>query len=253
MRTSLVPITKWLFSQMGFDVVRQVKGYPIDFSKQEIKICEAVRPFTMTSPERIKALINAIEYVVLNNIEGALVECGVWKGGSSMAMALTLKQMGEEDRDIYMYDTYSGMSAPTDADVSIHGTHAREELSRTRKTTESSVWCMSPLKSVQQNVFSTNYRKERIHFIEGKVESTIPKSMPKAISLLRLDTDWYESTKHELIHLFPLLKPNGVLIVDDYGHWEGARKAVDEYVKENSICILLNRVDYTGRIGIKTL
>jgi hypothetical protein len=83
------------------------------------------------------------------------------------------------------------------------------------------------------------------------VEDTIPGNMPKKIALLRLDTDWYESTKHELTHLFPLLQSNGVLIIDDYGHWEGARKAVNEYISDKHIRILLNRIDYTGRIAIK--
>ena len=83
------------------------------------------------------------------------------------------------------------------------------------------------------------------------MEETIPTHIPHAISLLRLDTDWYESTKHELTHLFPLLSPGGVIIIDDYGHWQGAKKAVDEYFEENKIKILLNRIDYTGRIGVK--
>ncbi len=101
-------------------------------------------------------------------------------------------------------------------------------------------------------MLSTGYPKEKIHLIKGKVEDTIPENIPKEIALLRLDTDWYESTKHELIHLFPLLKPNGILIIDDYGHWEGARKAVDEYISDNNIHILLNRIDYSGRISVKT-
>ena len=74
---------------------------------------------------------------------------------------------------------------------------------------------------------------------------------PRKIALLRLDTDWYESTKHELVHLFPRLSTGGVLIVDDYGHWAGARRAVDEYVSEHGIVMLLTRIDYTGRIGVK--
>jgi len=75
--------------------------------------------------------------------------------------------------------------------------------------------------------------------------------MPGKIALLRLDTDWYESTAHELKHLYPLLVPGGVIIIDDYGHWEGARKAVDEYITAEKLPLLLNRIDYTGRIGIK--
>jgi hypothetical protein len=69
---------------------------------------------------------------------------------------------------------------------------------------------------------------------------------------LRLDTDWYESTKHELTHLFPKLIQNGILIIDDYGHWEGCRKATDEYFEEKNIKIMLNRIDYTGRVAINT-
>jgi O-methyltransferase len=85
----------------------------------------------------------------------------------------------------------------------------------------------------------------------GKVEDTFPKDTPDKIAILRLDTDWYESTRHELIHLYPKLSIGGVLIIDDYGHWEGARKAVDEYINDNTLRILLNRIDYTGRIAVK--
>jgi O-methyltransferase len=79
----------------------------------------------------------------------------------------------------------------------------------------------------------------------------VPRSAPEVIALLRLDTDWYASTKHELLHLYPRLTQSGVLIIDDYGHWQGARKAVDEYVEENRLPLLLNRIDETGRIAVK--
>jgi hypothetical protein len=75
--------------------------------------------------------------------------------------------------------------------------------------------------------------------------------LPEQIAVLRLDTDFYESTRHELRHLYPRLVHGGVLIIDDYGHWAGARKAVDEYIAEEGIRLLLNRIDYTGRIAIK--
>ena len=107
------------------------------------------------------------------------------------------------------------------------------------------------LDDVKSNIFSVGYEKTKIHFIKGKVEDTLPTDKIKNISILRLDTDWYESTKHELIHLFPKISKGGVLIIDDYGFWEGARKAVDEYISENNIQILLNRIDNTGRIAIK--
>ena len=89
-----------------------------------------------------------------------------------------------------------------------------------------------------------------MHFVQGMVEETIPAGAPEKIALLRLDTDWYESTHHEMVHLFPRISDGGVLIIDDYGHWAGARRAVDEYFHEHNIAILLNRLDYTGRIGI---
>jgi hypothetical protein len=100
-------------------------------------------------------------------------------------------------------------------------------------------------------MYETGYDREKISFVKGKVEETIPDNAPQSISLLRLDTDWYESTRHELIHLYPRLSHGGVIIIDDYGHWLGARKAVDEYIEQNNLCLLLNRLDYTGRIGVK--
>jgi hypothetical protein len=226
--------------------------YAPDFSDLSNEICDAVRPYTMTSRERVNAVIDAVQYLVKNQIDGAMVECGVWKGGSAMAMALTLKKMGAEDRDLFLYDTFSGMPAPRDVDVSVSGHAAYEKFSETRISEDESHWCASSLEEVKKNVFMTGYPRDKFHFIKGKVENTIPNDIPREIALLRLDTDWYESTKHELTYLFPLLKVNGVLIIDDYGHWRGARKAVDEYVLENHLCILLNRIDYTGRIAVKT-
>jgi hypothetical protein len=114
-----------------------------------------------------------------------------------------------------------------------------------------SVWCFSSIEEVKNNIATLNYPTEKVYFVKGKVEDTIPTTIPQKIAVLRLDTDWYESTKHELEHLFPLLVSGGVLIIDDYGHWEGARKAVDEYIEKNNLNILLNRIDYTGRIAIK--
>ncbi len=227
-------------------------AYPPDFSDINIEICEAVKPFTMTSAERVNTLIDAVRYVVANKIDGAMVECGVWKGGSTMAMMLALKKLGDENRDFFLYDTFTGMTSPTNVDVSFQGVKAVKEFSKRKKSVSASNWCFSSLDEVKRNTFSTDYNKDKIYFIQGKVEDTIPENIPQKIALLRLDTDWYESTKHELTYLFPLLQPRGVLIIDDYGYWLGAKKAVDEYISNNNICILLNRIDETGYIGIKT-
>ena len=105
--------------------------------------------------------------------------------------------------------------------------------------------------AVRELVLSTGYPAERLHLVHGPVEETLPARAPEEIALLRLDTDWYESTRHELVHLYPRLADGGVLIIDDYGHWEGARRAVDEYFATEAPSLMLNRVDYTARIAIK--
>lgn len=238
-----------LFRGCGLDVVRyhQEEQYPPDFRNDEAEIIRDVRPWTMTSPERIYALIQALRYVSSNDTAGAIVECGVWKGGSMAASAKTLLQMKDVKRDLFLFDTFEGMSEPTLKDLDYSGKKAFEILQE-----DPAFRCANaPLEGVKNVLFKTGYPKEKIHFIQGKVEETIPASAPESISLLRLDTDWYESTRHELVHLFPRLSHNGVIIIDDYGHWKGSRQACDEYFAQNSIPILLNRIDYTGRIGLK--
>lgn len=240
-----------LVNKLGFSIERLGK-IPRDMDENFHELYQKCKPYTMTSVERLYAVYKAVEYIANNKIEGDFVECGVWRGGSSMMMALSLKHFGITDRKLYLYDTFEGMSAPTSEDVSLTGTSADELLSNTSdKLSADSVWCEASLDDVQANLKKTQYPFENLKFVQGKVEDTIPNIIPKQIAILRLDTDWYESTKHELEHLFPLLNKGGVLIIDDYGHWMGARKAVDEYFNKTQTPILLNRSDYTGRIGIK--
>jgi hypothetical protein len=205
----------------------------------------------MTSVERLFSLINATRYISQNNILGDFVECGVWKGGSMMATAYSLKNMGELDRNLYLFDTFEGMTPPSNNDITYSNLEASKLLAESSKEDSSSIWCYSPLDEVKINITSTGYNPEKIHLIKGKVEETIPQCIPEKIALLRLDTDWYESTRHELEHLFPRLVHGGVIIIDDYGHWKGCQQATDEYFQKNNIPILLNRIDYTGRIAIK--
>jgi hypothetical protein len=228
-----------------------VDGLPVDFDKETVDTYKRVKPFTMTTPERIASLVNAVNYLVKNNIQGDFVECGVWRGGSTMAAIDTLLKNGDKSREIYLFDTYEGMSEPTDVDKIVTGTGADHLMETTDREDPTSVWCYSAIEEVQRNVGTLKYPSEKIHFVKGKVEDTIPQTLPGKIALLRLDTDFYESTAHELKHLYPLLVPGGVIIIDDYGHWEGARKAVDEYIEAEKLPLLLNRIDYTGRIGIK--
>jgi O-methyltransferase len=251
MKTSMIKtIIHKSFRTFGLDVVRfhvQDQEYPPDFHSDEIAIVRGVQPWTMTSAERIYALIQAVRYVSTNGIAGAIVECGVWKGGSMAAVARTLLELQDVTRDLYLFDTFQGMSEPTAQDLDYSGKHAADLL-----IADPGCNCDgAPLETVKKVLHQTGYPRKRIHFVVGKVEDTIPKYAPESISLLRLDTDWYESTKHELVNLFPRLAARGPIIIDDYGHWKGARQACDEYFEQNRIPILLNRIDYTGRIAVK--
>lgn len=201
--------------------------------------------FTMTQVAPMYSLYKSVEYVVTHDIPGDVVECGVWRGGSSMLAALTLSEMDAKDRSIYLYDTYEGMAEPTEQDREIRsGRTAIELMSELR-------WVRSPLEEVERNLESTGYPTEKLEFVKGKVEDTIPNVIPDRISILRLDTDWFESTYHELTHLYPRLSSRGVLIIDDYGTWEGAKAATDRYFEENGIVMLLHPVDGQVRVGIK--
>ncbi len=201
-----------------YDIIklnRQV-SLPVDFEEEHAKIIRKVAAYTMTSPERIFGLIEAVKYIGHFKIEGDIVECGVCR-----------------------------------EDISVTDQSADELLKKETDKEKNLVWAFSTLDTVKKTMSLSGYDPGKIHYIRGKVEETIPAKIPERIALLRLDTDWYESTKHELNHLFPRLQRGGVLIIDDYGHWKGARKAVDEYFKHNNIHILLNRMDETGRIAIK--
>ena len=212
------------------------------------EIADKVRPFTMTSADRVAALCLAIEYILRRGIPGDVVECGVWKGGSSMAAAWSLLHGGDTSRTLHLFDTFEGMPPPADMDLRRDGVAATEIFAAHHVHNQH--WIRSPLEEVKTNLALTGYPVEKIKFIQGKVEETIPAASPDKIAVLRLDTDWYESTKHELEHLYPLLSEGGVLIVNDYGFWQGARHAVDEYFAERQL-ILLNRIDNDGQISVK--
>ncbi len=206
----------------------------------------------MTADESLFSLIETVRYLVRHEIEGAMVECGVWRGGSVMAVALTLLQLGVTDRELYLYDTFDGMTAPTASDVLFMdpGHTAADMLASTEVGDGANVWCASPLDEVKAAVAGTGYPSSRIHYVPGPVEATLPAQLPTGpIALLRLDTDWYESTRHELVHLVPAMPDGAVLVIDDYWHWGGCRKAVDEYLADTGLPVLLTRVDITA-VGV---
>lgn len=227
-------------------------SHQFDVEPEFLELYERCREQTMTSFERMHALYAATRYVAHNELAGDFVECGVWRGGSVMLMVETLMRHRHAPRDIWLYDTFSGMTPPGAEDVQeMSGRTASEILSEHTRTTDDPFWGVSPRDVVERNLRATSYPSERFHLVEGDVQSTIPANAPGQAALLRLDTDWYASTRHELLHLYPRLVSGGVLIVDDYGYWRGARKAVDEFFESLRPRPLLHRIDYTGRICIK--
>ena len=225
---------------------------PADATADDAELIASLRSYTMTSAERLWSLLNAVRYVVDEDLPGDIVECGVWRGGSVMAMVEQLQRLGVTDKRIWLYDTFAGMTPPTKEDVEA-GTEltAAEILAATEIGDGNNVWCVAGRADVEANVRSTGYPFEQFTFVEGDVAQTLRENAPGAISLLRLDTDWYESTRAEMEVLYPRLAVGGVCILDDYGHWKGARQAVDEYFERLGHRPFMHPIDYGGRVFIK--
>lgn len=223
-----------------------------DLEPDFLRLYERCRAETMTSIERMYALYQAVRYAVDREVPGDFVECGVWRGGSVMLMALALLELGRSDRTIWLFDTFTGMTPPSPEDVQeMSGRAASAILAERERSADDPFWGIAPRARVEENLRATGYPMSRFRVVEGDVLTTIPAEGLAGVALLRLDTDWYATTRHEMDQLYPRLAPEGVLIVDDYGYWRGARKAVDEYFAAHPPRPLLTRIDYTGRIAVK--
>src|SRR5205085_1122104 len=214
---------------------------------------EKISPYTMTLNDGLETtygLFQAVKYIVQNKIAGAIVECGVWRGGSMMLIAYALRHFGDTSRDLYLYDTYAGMTEPDDVDVDYDG-NAMKPIWTHAVRQGAMMAPGDPVEQVKANLRLTGYPETRMHFIAGDVLETIPAQAPSRIALLRLDTDWYKSTLHELRHLYDLIVPHGVLIIDDYGWCRGARKATDEFFSDRPFRPMMHRVDQAPRLMIQ--
>lgn len=219
-----------------------------DMAREQDFMClfEQVKPYTMTSVEALFGLYSGVNYVIDRNIPGDFVECGVWRGGSSLLVALILKQRGIVDRKVLLYDTFSGMPAPTEFDVDKYG---RTGFQMMEDYSDDIGWCYASLDDVS-GVFKNHNFSFPVEFIEGDVMTTLSKHQPSEIALLRLDTDWYESTALEYSLLYPRLSTGGVLIIDDYGVWAGSRKATDDYFSQTPKPLIV-RIDKEVRLAVK--
>jgi len=239
--------------------VNNLLTYPVEATKRDIEIMKYIlspeiksNSISMVSIDRLWAVIQATKYIVNNNIEGDFVECGVWRGGCSLAMAMILEDL-KSDRKIFLFDTFAGMTEPTDYDVNYSNLSAKKKFLSTTKSGYNS-WCYASLEDVKEQ-FRKVGLENKANFIKGDVLETLSKefNLPKKVALLRLDTDWYESTHYEMKILYPRLQKDGVLLIDDYGHWQGSRKAIDEYFmnEKSTSQSLMWKIDYTGRGLIK--
>jgi hypothetical protein len=256
----LLPTVRRALHRFGVDVVRY---HPVaaadpaalpDVPAADRATVAAVQGTTLTSVERIVALCGAVRYVVAAGVPGAFVECGVWRGGSVLAMLRTLLDCAVRDRDVVLFDTFDAMPPPDDEDVDLLGVPARAyHEAFARGDAYDHGFDYLPFAEVRALLLGTGYPEERIHFVPGLVEETLPEHAPDQVALLRLDTDYYRSTRHELEQLVPRLSPGGVLIVDDYGHWRGSRQATDEYLAhlaDQGVHLFLHRIDYSGRLAV---
>ena len=209
-------------------------------TQRELALIRKFAPYTITGPQRQWTLLKALEYLDSNALLGDIVECGVWRGGNMM-MVKEARKGHEISRRIFLFDTFSGMSLPTAADVSALGERASDFVGQFKVD----------LESVKATFKQHGLLGPDVHFVKGKVEDTLvnSSSLPSEIALLRIDTDWYESTKVELETLYPKLVKGGVLIIDDYGHWEGSRRATDEFFSSETMLLL--PIDYACRMGVK--
>jgi hypothetical protein len=213
-----------------------------DVPEWQRAVVRAVRPFTMGSEERLLATIGAVEYVVAHDVPGAVVECGVWRGGQMMAASLTLKHLGVR-RPLVLFDTFSGMTEPSNVDKDLEESPALRQYQQEAARPRGDRWCEATLEEVRRNLASTGYPADLVTYVSGPVEQT-PNARPRRSLFASRHRLWYESTLHEPVHLFPLVAKLGVVSIDDYGHWQGAKKAstVSRGAPNRR---LLHRIDYT--------
>lgn len=256
MKSGLTHTLRSTVEKLGFSIVRHrphgKELIPAFVDPEFVKLWEKYNHLTMVPWQGAYAAYSGAKHVAKYNIPGDIVEAGVWRGGIAFIIAETLKHFGSEDRTIYMYDTYAGMSEPTEEDTKSSTGNSALKKYNLRKKDGYVDWCYASIEEVQEHLEKVPYPKEHFKLVKGKVEDTIPNTAPTQVSLLRVDTDWYESTKHIMEHLFSNLSTHGIFICDDFGKWEGARKAVEEYLSKNNIRIFLNTETCSGNvIGVK--
>ena len=213
----------------------------------------AVRDHTMVSLERLVSLWQQVRSLDRDGIPGALVECGVWRGGATGMMALAhLHAGGGATRALHLFDSFAGLPEPVAAldgagAVAYAGQRAEGRLQPIGQ-------CVGSLAENEDLLLRRiGYPATQVHFHAGWFEETVPRDAAAVgpVALLRLDGDWYASTRTCLAHLYAQVVPGGVVVIDDYGHWPGCRRAVDEFTAGLGTPLTLRPIDYTACYWIK--
>ena len=223
----------------------------IELTHNEKELIDLVKSYSMTPQIRIYNLIKALKHINHKKILGDYVECGVWKGGNIILFKKIIELTNDSNRKIFAYDTFEGMTEPDKNDFDISKNLNAKILMNKDKEKKTNIWGVCSLEDVKNNIQSNVKNIDNIRFIKGPVEKTldIQDNLPEKISLLRLDTDWYSSTRKELEILYKKVSPGGIIIIDDYGHWGGSKKAVDEFFLNKYVW--MHYVDYACRLIIK--
>lgn len=201
------------------------------------RLYRLVRPYTMSSNARLRGLYSSVRHVVMTNTPGDVVECGTARGGSAALMGLTLNRL-DSRRTLWVFDTFEGLPPPTLDDPDFET--AKLYIGK----------CRGELDEVEA-LFQRLGILSSSRLVKGLFQKTLPACTVEKIAVLHIDGDWYESVRVCLDHLYDRVSPGGIIQIDDYGHWEGARKAVDEFLRQRAIDVPLRRLDYTGRQLIK--
>ncbi len=204
---------------------------------------------TQLSYERLMTLYEQVAYLERRRLPGALVECGVWRGGAAAMMAQANLAKGQERRPLHLFDSFEGMPEPRPEKDGPEATRLMEQGARQR----TAVNAAAPEDALELIVNRIGYPETFVQVHKGWFQDTLPKDRDELgpIALLRIDGDWYESTRIVLEMLFDLVTPGGVIVIDDYGHFEGCRRATDEFLAVHAPDVYLHHIDYTGRYLMK--
>lgn len=247
---------KLMLRRIGYRLQKIETDYPwpVELDDADISIIKSVKEkgLSMTSVPRLICTLKAVKYAISSGIPGDFVECGVWRGGHALIAADVIRRH-QSRKKVFLFDTFEGMTEPTDQDKSFDGREDAAVSFERQVESDGSGWCHASLEDVQQNFYEFGFDGQNIRFVRGDVMQTLKENsnLPAKISVLRLDTDWYKSTYEEMRVLFPRLSQGGSLLIDDYGYWQGSRKAVDQYLSEHDIPLCLFDCDFSGRVGIK--